>query len=214
MDECCADKASAISELRAGQAATLRTVLILNAAMFVAEFGAGLLAGSVALLADSLDMLGDALVYGFSLYVVHRSARWKAGAALAKAAVMGAFGLFVLGQLLYKLGHPQAPLVETMGPIATLALAVNAVCFALLWRHRTQDINMRSVWVCSRNDIVANVGVLIAAALVWATGTAWPDIVVGALICSIFLRSAISVGRDARRELRENRASTSRRESL
>ena len=202
MDECCADKASAIAKLRADQAGTLRTVLILNAAMFVAEIGAGLLAGSVALLADSLDMLGDALVYGFSLHVVHRSAQWKAGAALAKAAVMGAFGLFVLGQLLYKLAYPQAPLVETMGPIATLALAVNAVCFALLWRHRMQDINMRSVWVCSRNDIIANVGVLIAAALVWATGSAWPDIVVGALICAIFLRSAISVGRDARRELR------------
>lgn len=206
MDECCSGKASALADLRQRQAATLRLVLILNAGMFVLEFGAGLLAASVALLADSLDMLGDALVYGFSLYVVHRSARWKAGAALAKAAVMGAFGLFVLGQLVYKLLYPQPPIVETMGPIAVLALVVNTVCFALLWRHRTQDINMRSVWICSRNDIVANIGVVLAAGLVWATASAWPDILVGALICALFLRSAFTVSREARQELRLSRA--------
>ena len=206
MDECCSDKASALSDLRQRQAATLLSVLILNAAMFVLEFGAGLLSSSVALLADSLDMLGDALVYGFSLYVVHRSARWKAGAALAKAAVMGAFGLFVLGQLVYKLLYPQTPLVETMGPIAMLALVVNTVCFALLWRHRTQDINMRSVWICSRNDIAANIGVVLAAGLVWATASPWPDLLVGALICALFLRSAFTVSREARQALRLSRA--------
>jgi cation diffusion facilitator family transporter len=201
MDECCSNKGSALAELRGKQASTLRTVLALNGAMFLAEFAAGLIAGSVALLADSLDMLGDALVYGFSLYVVHRSMRWKARAALAKAAIMALFGLFVLAQLVYKLAYPQPPLVETMGPVAALALAVNAVCFTLLWRHRRQDINMRSVWICSRNDIIANVGVLAAAGMVWVTSSAWPDIVVGALICALFLRSAVSVGREARQEL-------------
>jgi cation diffusion facilitator family transporter len=206
MDECCAEKSSALTQLRARQASTFKVVLALNAIMFVVEFGAGLLAGSVALVADSLDMLGDALVYGFSLYVVHRNARWKAHAALAKAALMAAFGLFVLRQLAYKLAYPQPPVVETMGPIAVLALTVNAVCFALLWRHRAQDINMRSVWLCSRNDIVANIGVLVAAALVWVTASAWPDILVGALICALFLRSALTVGREAREELRLSRA--------
>ena len=206
MDECCTTKASALSELRARQAATLRVVLVLNAAMFAAEFGAGLIAGSVALLADSLDMLGDALVYGLSLYVVDRSARWKAGAALVKAGVMAVFGLFVLGHVLFKLTYPQPPLIETMGSVATVALTVNVICFMLLWRHRAQDINMRSVWLCSRNDIVANAGVLVAAGLVWVTASAWPDIVVGALICALFLRSALTVSRGAREELRLSRA--------
>jgi len=140
--------------------------------MFLAEFVAGLLAGSVALLADSLDMLGDSLVYGFSLYVVNRSLQWKARAALAKAAVMAAFGLFVLAQLVYKLLHPALPIAEAMGLVGALALAANAVCFALLWRHRAEDINMRSVWLCSRNDILANVGVALAAGAVWMTQSA------------------------------------------
>jgi cation diffusion facilitator family transporter len=177
-------------------------VLVLNAAMFVVELVAGLLAGSVALLADSLDMLGDALVYGFSLYVVARGPVWKARAAVAKAVVMGLFGAFVLGQVVYRLIHMQLPTSETMGAVGALALAVNTVCFVLLWRHRAEDINMRSVWLCSRNDLVANGAVLLAALAVWATRSPWPDIVVGALICALFLRSAYVVAREARAELR------------
>ena len=163
MDDCCIDKSCAIDGLRERQTATLRLVLLVNAAMFVVELVSGLLAGSVALLADSLDMLGDALVYGFSLYVVARGPVWKARASIAKAAVMGLFGLFVFGQVVYKLLFPQLPVVETMGAIGALALAANGVCFALLWRHRAEDINMRSVWLCSRNDLVANAAVLLAA---------------------------------------------------
>jgi Co/Zn/Cd efflux system component len=162
----------------------------------------GLVAGSIALLADSLDMLGDALVYGFSLYVVARGAAWKARAAVVKAAVMALFGLFVLGQLVYKLVNPQLPAYETMGVVGALALAVNGLCFALLWRHRAEDINMRSVWLCSRNDVVANVAVLLAAAAVLETLSHWPDVVVGALICALFLRSAWQVAVEARAELR------------
>ena len=174
--------------------------------MFVVELVSGLLAGSVALLADSLDMLGDALVYGFSLYVVARGPVWKARAAVAKAAVMGLFGAFVFGQLIYKLAYPQVPTFETMGVVGALALAVNGVCFALLWRHRAEDINMRSVWLCSRNDLIANLSVLFAAWAVWATVSPWPDIAVGALICAMFLRSAFVVAREAREELRSNHA--------
>ena len=201
MDDCCAGKTCVIDQLRERQAATLRLVLIANAAMFVVELWAGVISGSVALLADSLDMLGDALVYGFSLYVVGRGAVWKARAAIAKAAVMGLFGLFVLGQVIYKLVYPQVPIFETMGAVAALALAVNGACFALLWRHRGEDINMRSVWLCSRNDLAANVAVLLAAWAVWTMASPWPDIAVGALICTLFLRSALLVARDARAEL-------------
>jgi cation diffusion facilitator family transporter len=202
MDECCADKSLALTRLRERQAATLRVVLFLNAGMFGVEFAAGLLAGSVALLADSLDMLGDALVYGFSLYVVNRSAVWKARAALAKASVMGLFGIAVLGQLVLKLIHPQVPLFETMSVVGALALIVNGLCFGMLWRHRAEDINMRSVWLCSRNDVIANVSVLLAALAVWRLQSSWPDILVGALICIVFLRSAFAVAREARDELR------------
>lgn len=209
MDDCCIDKASAVERLRERQATTLRLVLVANAMMFVVELVSGLLAGSVALLADSLDMLGDALVYGFSLYVVARGPVWKVRAAVAKAAVMGLFGAFVLGQLVYKLAYPQLPTVETMGVVGVLALAVNGACFALLWRHRAEDINMRSVWLCSRNDLIANVAVLLAAWAVWFTLSPWPDIAVGALICAVFLRSAFLVAREARAELRLNHAQPS-----
>jgi cation diffusion facilitator family transporter len=203
MDDCCIDKGCAVERLRERQATTLRLVLGANAAMFVVELVFGLLAGSVALLADSLDMLGDALVYGFSLYVVARGPIWKARAAVAKAAVMGLFGAFVFGQLVYKLAYPQVPTFETMGVVAALALAVNAACFAMLWRHRAEDINMRSVWLCSRNDLVANVSVLVAAWAVWMTLSPWPDVAVGALICAVFIRSAFLVAREARAELRD-----------
>jgi Co/Zn/Cd efflux system component len=146
-------------------------------------------------------MLGDAFVYGFSLYVVARSPLWKARAAIAKAGTMGLFGAFVLAQLIYKVLHPQTPQFEVMGMVGALALAANAACFALLWRHRAEDINMRSVWLCSRNDVIANVAVLVAAFAVWATGSPWPDIAVGAIICALFLRSAITVAREARGSL-------------
>jgi Co/Zn/Cd efflux system component len=206
MDDCCVDKASALERLRERQATTLRLVLAANATMFVVELVSGLFVGSVALLADSLDMLGDALVYGLSLYVVARGPVWKARAAVAKAAVMGLFGALVFVQVIYKLVYPQLPTVETMGVVAALALAANGVCFGLLWRHRAEDINMRSVWLCSRNDLIANVSVLLAAWAVWATLSPWPDILVGALICGVFLRSAYSVAREARLELRLNHA--------
>ncbi len=202
MDACCTDKSSALAHLSERQTYTLRVVLVLNAAMFVVEFGGGLLAGSVALLGDSLDMFGDALVYGLSLYAVGRGSAWKARAALAKAAVMGLLGAVVLGQLVFKLLHPQTPVVEVMGAIGALALIANGVCFALLWRHCAEDINMRSVWLCSRNDLIANVSVLVAAWAVWVMQSPWPDILVGAFIATLFLRSALAVAREARDELR------------
>jgi Co/Zn/Cd efflux system component len=205
MATCCNDKSCALEQLQGRQSSTLRIVLALNAVMFAVELTAGLLAGSVSLLADSLDMLGDALVYAFSLWVVGRGLLWKARAATAKAVVMGLFGLFVAGQVVYKLFVPQVPVYEAMGAIGFLALAVNTACFALLWRHRGEDINMRSVWLCSRNDLYANTAVLFAAVAVWQTGSAWPDLLVGAGICALFLHSAWAVAAEARHEMRTAR---------
>ena len=202
MADCCQDKSCEIDALRARQSGTLKIVLAINAVMFLVELGAGLAAHSLSLLADSLDMLGDALVYGFSLYVIAQGARMKAMAALLKGGIMAAFGLFVLGQAAYKILVPQLPGFETIGIIGLLALAANAVCLTLLWRHRADDINMRSVWLCSRNDIIANVSVLCAAAGVWLTGSGWPDIAVGLALAALFLKSAFGVLSEARAELR------------
>ena len=135
MSDCCSDKSCEIEALRSRQGTTLKQVLALNAAMFGIELTAGLLAASVALVADSLDMLGDALVYGFSLYVVARGARMKAVAALLKGAVMAAFGLFALAQAGYRILVPEVPVFETIGAVGLLALAANSLCLALLWRH-------------------------------------------------------------------------------
>jgi Co/Zn/Cd efflux system component len=201
VDDCCAGKAEALVVLRERQASTLRTVLVANGAMFGVELAAGIMVGSVALLADSLDMLGDALVYGLSLYGVARGTVWKARAAAFKALLMALFGLFVLGQVIWKTLYPELPGAVGMGVIGALALAVNAGCFALLWRHRADDINMRSVWLCSRNDLIANASVLVAAAAVWIIASPWPDLLVGAFSCVLFLRSAVTVAREARAEL-------------
>jgi len=202
MADCCNDKACEIEALRNRQSATLKIVLGINAVMFGVELTAGLLASSVSLVADSLDMLGDALVYGVSLYVVTRSARMKAISALLKGSIMAAFGLFVLGQTIYKIIVPEVPLFEAIGAIGLLALAANSLCLVLLWRHRADDINMNSVWLCSRNDIFANVSVLLAAFGVWLTGSGWPDIVVGLALTVLFLRSALFVLRATTTELR------------
>lgn len=203
MADCCNNKACEIDALRSRQSATLKIVLGINAVMFVVELTAGLLGNSVSLVADSLDMLGDALVYGFSLYVVARGAAMKARVALLKGGIMAAFGLFVLGQAIYRIVFPQLPAFEAIGAMGLLALAANGACFFLLWRHRAEDINMSSVWLCSRNDIIANISVLFAAAGVWLTRSGWPDILVGLALAALFLRSAIFVLREAGRELRE-----------
>lgn len=202
MADCCNDKACEIDALRGRQSSILKIVLGINAAMFVVELVAGLLGNSVSLVADSLDMLGDALVYAFSLYVAARSSAMKAKAALLKGAIMAAFGLFVLGQAIYRIVFPQLPVFEAIGAIGLLALAANSTCFFLLWRHRADDINMSSVWLCSRNDIIANVSVLLAALGVWLTHSGWPDILVGLALAVLFLRSSLHVLRESIKELR------------
>jgi cation diffusion facilitator family transporter len=196
--ECC--------EIRVGvpehQRRVLTAVLWINAILFVIELGSGLLAHSTALVADSVDMLGDALVYGFSLYAVSRGLAWQARAALLKGSIMAAFGAGILLEVVAKLLRGLAPAADLMTGVGLLALAANVLCLGLLSRHRDDDINMASAWACSRNDVLANVGVLVAAGAVALTGSAWPDIVVGLLIAALFATTAVGVIREARRLLR------------
>ncbi|MGH7304646.1 MAG: cation transporter [Candidatus Rokuibacteriota bacterium] len=196
MDECCE-----VREIPLAQRRVLYVVLGINAAMFLAESVAGVLAHSTALFADSIDMLGDALVYGFSLYAIGRDVVWKARAALLKGILMAAFGVGVLAQVAVKIARGLTPTVEVMGAVGVLAFAANLGCLALLWRRRGDDVNMRSAWLCSRNDVIGNAAVLVAAVAVALTGSPWPDIVVGLLVASVFGRSAVQVVRDASRAM-------------
>ena len=193
MDACCEVKAEEVSKLRGEHRKVLIVVLVINAVLFVVEAGAGLLAHSTALLADSLDMLGDSLVYGFSLYVLWRSAEWRTTAAVLKGIVMTLFGIGVLAEAVYKMSAAVVPVAGTMGLIGLLVLLGNGLCFLLLFRHRSDDLNMRSTWLCSRNDIIANLSVLLAAAGVRAFNSGWPDIVVGVAIAGLFLKGAWTV---------------------
>ncbi len=202
MGSCCENKSCELTAMRQSHGRVLWIVLAINAAMFVVEGLAGMAAHSTSLLADALDMLGDALVYGFSLFALSRSARWQAGAALIKGGFMLAFGLGVMGEAIDKAWHPVMPVVEAMGVVGSLALAANLVCFFLLYRHRADNLNMSSTWLCSRNDLVANVGVLLAAAGSYFLASRWPDIIVGTVIAGLFLSSAFGVLRESMRALR------------
>jgi Co/Zn/Cd efflux system component len=181
----------------ARQRRTLLVVLGINLVMFAVELVAGLLAHSTALVADSADMLGDAIVYGFSLLVIGRAPIWLSRAAFLKGLVMASFALAVLLEVAAKLARGLTPDAGIMWTVAVAALAANAIALALLWRHRDDDINMGSAWLCSRNDVFANTGVLVAAIAVGLSGSGWPDIVVGLAIAALFGVSATGVIRAA-----------------
>jgi len=202
MSDCCEDKSCAIEALRARQSGTLKAVLWINAAMFFAVSAAGLYASSSALLADALDNLGDALTYALSLYAVGRGERAKGAVSLVKGVLILGAALFVVAQIGYRLAHPGVPLFEAMAAMAVLGLAANGACLALLWKHRAEDVNMASVWECSRNDIASNLAVLAAAGGVRLAGAGWPDLLVGALLAALFLRSAARVLRTSSSALR------------
>jgi Co/Zn/Cd efflux system component len=179
-------------------------VLAINAAMFSVEIGAGLAAGSAALQADAADFLGDAANYAISLFVVGMALRYRAAAALAKGATMALFGLWVLAVTAWHIFNGTLPQAFTMGGIGLAALVANAASFWLLWRHRTGDANMRSAWICTRNDVLGNLAVLLAAAGVFGTGTGWPDVIVAAVMAMLALQGAATVIRYARSELRSD----------
>jgi Co/Zn/Cd efflux system component len=171
--------------------------------MFIIEIGAGLAAGSASLQADALDFLGDAANYGISLFVVGMALRYRASAALAKGATMGAFGLWVIGTVIWHSVHGTLPSAFTMGAVGFAALAANAASFGLLWAYRNGDANMRSAWICTRNDVMGNLAVLLAALGVFGTGTGWPDIIVAAIMAALALQGAAVVARQSLAELRQ-----------
>lgn len=199
---CACEDHCATAALQARQRATLRSVLIINAVMFGVIAAAAFYGDSTALLADSLDNLGDALTYGLSLYAVSRGPAVKARVALFKGGLILLAALGVAAQIVHRLLVPSVPVFEVMGVFSLLGLAANGVCFWLLTRHRDEDVNMSSVWECSRNDIAANVSVFVAAGGVALTGAAWPDLLVALGLTVLLLRSSLRVIASARAELR------------
>ena len=181
----------------------LRVVLVVNAVMFAVEIGAGVAAGSTSLQADALDFLGDAANYAISLFVVGMALRYRAVAALAKGVTMGVFGLWVIGTVVWHALQGTLPSAFAMGAVGLAALAANAASFALLWAYRDGDANMRSAWICTRNDVLGNVAVLLAALGVFGTGTGWPDVTVGSIMAALALQGAWLVVRRASIELRQ-----------
>jgi Co/Zn/Cd efflux system component len=206
-DDCCSAKEDEIAALgaHADVRRVLQIVLVINLVMFVAEFTAGVFARSTALMADSVDMLGDALVYILSLYALERSLRWRAGAALFKGGIIAAFGIWVAVEVVLKLTGNIVPTAGTMGIFGFIALAANLTCLALLYQHRNRDVNLSSTFECSRNDVIANTGVIVAAAGVYLFNSGWPDIIVGSAIAILFFRSAVRVLRQAWPQFRSQR---------
>ncbi len=179
----------------------LWVALTVNLAMFFVEIGAGLAAQSVSLLADSLDFLGDAGNYGLSLFVLGMALRWRARASLLKAASMAAFGLWVAATTIQHAVVGTVPAAPVMGVVGALAFATNLGVAALLYRWREGDSNMRSVWICTRNDAIGNLAVLVAAAGVFGSGTGWPDYIVAAIMSGLALVGSVQVARAALAEL-------------
>jgi Co/Zn/Cd efflux system component len=171
----------------------LWAALVINVSMFLIEIVAGLAAGSVSLQADALDFLADSANYAISLFVVGMPLRHRAGASLAKGSTMALFGLWVIGTTIWHAVHGTLPHAFTMGVVGLAALVSNGAVFAILWAYRSGDSNMRSVWLCSRNDLIGNCAVLLAALGVFGTGTAWPDLLVAAIMAALAVQGAIQI---------------------
>lgn len=179
--------------------------LAVNLSMFLVEIGAGLHAGSVSLLSDSLDFFGDAANYGVSLWVLGLGVAMRARASLAKALTMGSFGVFILSVTVINFLDGKVPDAPTMGLVGLLALLANVVVAALLYAYREGDSNMRSVWLCSRNDALGNLAVMLAALGVFGTGAGWPDLIVASSMALLSISAAVQIIRHASAELREQR---------
>lgn len=184
----------------------LWAALVVNAVMFFVELAAGLAASSVSLQADSLDFMGDAANYAISLFVLGMALRYRAGAALAKGVTMGLFGVWVFAAAAWHAILGGVPHAFTMGVVGVAAFVANLAVFGLLWAYRNGDSNMRSVWLCSRNDVVGNFAVLLAAVGVFGTGTGWPDVIVAAVMAALAVQGAWHVVKLAVAELASERA--------
>lgn len=204
--ECCHEPQSDQYRHNAGYKRILWIVLAINAAMFFTELISGFAAGSVALQADALDFLGDAANYGISLSVAGLALIHRARVALLKGISMGCFGVWVFGSTLWHAAHGTVPEAATMGLVGTAALIANALTFVLLWAYRSGDSNMQSVWLCSRNDVIGNCAVLLAAVGVFGTSRGWPDMLVAVVMGALALQGAWLVSKTASRELAGVRA--------
>jgi cation diffusion facilitator family transporter len=198
--DCCGHTAT-FDGLSADYKRRLWLVIAINAGMFLVEMGAGALAGSQALQADALDFLGDAATYGVSLAVIGSALRVRAWAAFAKGISLTLMGLWVLGATAYHVLVLGVPRAEVMGMVGFMALAANVASVLILVRYKDGDANVRSVWLCSRNDAIGNVAVMLAALGVWATATRWPDLIVAAIMAGLFLYSSAQILRQSLREL-------------
>lgn len=200
MGSCCENNCAA-EVLRERQRGTLIKVLWINAVMFFVIVAAAVYGKSTALLSDSLDNLGDTLTYGLSLLAVSQGSTIKAKVALFKGGLIFLAAALVVAQIVHRLLNPALPSYEVMGIFSIAGLAANGICLYLLWRHRHEDINMSSVYECSRNDIASNLSVILAAVGVWAFGSGWPDIVIASLLAALLLKSSARVFRGALNEL-------------
>lgn len=206
MSRCCGDDLCSSQRPAEGRwRLALWLALAINAGMFAVEGVAGLLSGSASLQADALDFLGDAANYAISLGVVGMALVWRARAALLKGVTMLAFGSWVAGVTLWGMWNGQTPAAEVMGVIGFMALIANVVTAIMLFRFRNGDANMRSVWICSRNDAIGNLAVMIAALGVFGTGTRWPDLAVAAIMAGLALQGGWMIVQQARAELKFTR---------
>lgn len=199
--ECCHTPHSDPHRNNAAYKRVLWIVLAINAAMFVIELVLGIAAGSVSLQADALDFFGDAANYGISLSVAGLALHYRARAALLKGISMGGFGLWIFGSAVWHAVHGTVPEATTMGLVGFAALLANGLTFALLWAYRSGDSNMQSVWLCSRNDVIGNCAVLVAAAGVFGTSQGWPDLLVAVVMGGLAVQGAWVVAKRASREM-------------
>lgn len=201
MSGCCEGSCTLDSLQETHQRRTLKIVFSINTVMFIISVCAAIYAGSIALLANSFDNFGDAVTYALSLYAVSRGVTTKAKVALFKGVLIFLAALIVTGQIIFKIVHPGVPIFEAMSLFGILSLIANSICLYLLWCHRHEDVNMSSVWECSRNDIAADISVIIAAGGVWFFGTGLPDIIVAIALVVLLYRSAFRVIKSANETL-------------
>ena len=199
----CCDNSVRFDGMSEAYRRVLWAVIAINATMFVVELVAGFAAGSMALKADSLDFLGDTATYAISLAVIGMPLYRRAQAALFKGVSLAVLGLWIAGATIWEVFFLGLPAAGLMGGIGLLAFGANLACFLLLMRFRNGDANVRSVWLCTRNDVIGNLAVVVAASGVWATGTGWPDVVVAGTMSALFLWSAFQIVRQALDELRQ-----------
>lgn len=201
MADCCENKSCAIEAMKAKQSKTLKTVLLINVLLFCLTAFYGYIANSTGLLSESLDDFGDAVTYALSLYVVYKSDQMKARVAFIKGCLILLGAVFVIFKVIQHILDSTVPVFETMGLVGLVALLLNLTCLFLLTRHRDEDINMSSVWECSRNDIFNNLSIILAAILVWITNLGWADTAVGLILSILLIKSSYKVLYTSYREM-------------